>query len=1549
MTDYNANVVRKLDAHGNTVMVLGSADATVPVTLYSPNGIAVAPHDGRVYFTESSASARRVQVFDSQGAPLGPFGSDGTGPGQFKNPVAIAIDSTRELLYVADNGSTSRRIQKFDYDGALVPGFELTGTAAGPFVGLQDIVVEPAGTLLVMDATTGVTGVAKLHRFTADGTHVAPSMDIKPFIGTAKGLALDADGNILVADYGATKRVVRFSPSGARLDEWSAPGAWDVAIRPDGSAVTVNRANNRLDFWNRAAGGASLAFSAPAPSNTDGVFDLPASVAYGADGSLYVADTRNNRLQRLAPTGAHLSTVATYGFGPGVALSTPTAVVVEPAGTVLVSTKDTVVRYSAGLEYREHFGAGVVGEVAGIAVGPAGRVFVTDRLKNRVHVFEPDGTRVDYWPDDDTPSAEIGDLSAPQGIAFARDGTLWVAESGNRRLQRFTVSGDSLSIAQYHDNGTQLFSSPSGLALGDAGDVWVTDTGLHAVVRLNPSGTFEGLWGGRSGVGPNKFNAPGGIAVGPNGEILVADTGNSRLMRAVRPVVVDTTPPTIQVGGVPDGWTKGPVSVSLSALDEGTIPCEVLYSLDGSVPSIVSTGAVTISAEGTTTLRYSSRDAAGNEATGSAVIRIDKTGPVISHNAPEGWVDTAVDVSIAAVDALNDVAGIEYRYLPDGDWTEGTDFLVRGDGTHRIEVRATDAVGNQSSRIIELRINTSGIRVYAVGLDGWTTEPVMLTLLAEPSSPIYWGLGADEPINLYETPLLFDEEGVTTVNFAAERPQPPGGRTATNSALVCIDRTPPTVSDDAPSEVVRGPVTVTFGSDDGEGSGVRDTQYCLNGGDWQYGDTVLIAPEGATLVEYRAVDGVGLESAIGSCAVVIDNTPPTVSHEAPAGWVKGSAVVTLTADEGSILYSTDGSSPTTEYTAPLAISSQGPTLVRYRGRDAAGNLSTIQDVRVEVDKLGPMLMTNAVPAYEGTATVTISASDAHSGLKQMRYRVNGGEWRTSAVSPMVLDPIGAAGSYTVEYDALDVLDNQTSGRVTFEVREPAVPDTAPPVTTASGVPESWSRVPVTITLSADDDSDVQTLYRLGDRPEAIYVTPIPVSQDGETVFRFYSVDSENNVEDERLVTVRIDKGAPGVPGPAFVEELSATTAHIIWGPSLDPVSGVSHYVVTDETGRSLMTGQPSAHFTGLTPGSAKTFTILAVDFAGNVSEPRSLSVTLPGSEVSAPVASSASAVQVGLPVEMFAGEGRIGTAVVTLEGVTRSGSMTLSRFEMPEAPPPSKRMFGPGILLAFDGENVGRRAVTMPYDPRIPSKRASALTVMSRSGGQWQAVQSWVDTVHHTISFYPSSFGTFWVMEPATASTTAVISAPQTIKVGYGVSARITARLADANGEALVGYRVALERSSGTGWVRVGSMYPVSGTPGAYTLTQKPYQGTATTYRTVLEGTGLYAAASAGTVVIPKAKLTRPRTPTTGLRRYKAFYTTGTMAPAHQGRVKLYFERYSSGRWRVQKYVTVTASSSGAYRARTSLKAGKWRVRATHLDAGHLATSSAWSRTFTVR
>ncbi len=114
---------------------------------------------------------------------------------------------------------------------------------------------------------------------------------------------------------------------------------------------------------------------------------------------------------------------------------------------------------------------------------------------------------------------------------------------------------------------------------------------------------------------------------------------------------------------------------------------------------------------------------AGNvgPATG-ATISIDTSGPSLSDDAPAGWVNHAVTVTLGAQDTLSGVAKLEYK-LDKGAWGPGSSVLAKApangsnDGVHTIAYRAIDNVGNVSERSCTVKIDTQGPLVTALPLD----------------------------------------------------------------------------------------------------------------------------------------------------------------------------------------------------------------------------------------------------------------------------------------------------------------------------------------------------------------------------------------------------------------------------------------------------------------------------------------------------------------------------------------------------------------------------------------------------------------------------------------------------------------------------------------------------------------------------------------------------------------------------------------------------------------------------------------------------------------
>ena len=166
-----------------------------------------------------------------------------------------------------------------------------------------------------------------------------------------------------------------------------------------------------------------------------------------------------------------------------------------------------------------------------------GDVFVANRESNQVEVFSPSGSYIYAFGKNGTAD---GDFSFPQGIAFdPTNGTLLVDDSGNDRIQRFTMSAGNTGVmwdANYGSKGMGKtapageLNNPTGIAVAPDGTIWVADTVNNRIQSLSTSGTWT-VFTITTGSGHQTgFKVPWGVTVAPDGSIWVADTGNNRVV-----------------------------------------------------------------------------------------------------------------------------------------------------------------------------------------------------------------------------------------------------------------------------------------------------------------------------------------------------------------------------------------------------------------------------------------------------------------------------------------------------------------------------------------------------------------------------------------------------------------------------------------------------------------------------------------------------------------------------------------------------------------------------------------------------------------------------------------------------------------------------------------------------------------------------------------------------------------------------------------------------------------------------------------------------------
>jgi uncharacterized protein (TIGR03663 family) len=179
-------------------------------------------------------------------------------------------------------------------------------------------------------------------------------------------------------------------------------------------------------------------------------------------------------------------------------------------------------------------GEGQMSSPRAVAVGPDGLLYVADSGNNRVQVLDEAGNFVRAWG---SAGSGPGQFQEPWGIAVSGDGRVYVADTWNHRVQVFDSQGNYLfGWGQFADTQGQAdgqpgaFWGPRDLALDADGNVYVADTGNKRIQEFTADGEFLGQWGG-AGATPGRFDEPTGVAVGPDGSIYVADTWNRRVQK----------------------------------------------------------------------------------------------------------------------------------------------------------------------------------------------------------------------------------------------------------------------------------------------------------------------------------------------------------------------------------------------------------------------------------------------------------------------------------------------------------------------------------------------------------------------------------------------------------------------------------------------------------------------------------------------------------------------------------------------------------------------------------------------------------------------------------------------------------------------------------------------------------------------------------------------------------------------------------------------------------------------------------------------------------
>ena len=317
-------------------------------------------------------------------------------------------------------------------------------------------------------------------------------------------------------------------------------------------------------------------------------FNNPVGVAVDASGNVYVADSGNNVIRKISPSGV-VTTLPNSGIigaldgyldSSIVSFNGPTGVAVDTAGNVYVADRGnyvvriisttgkviTLVRpgyigiYPLILPpnlFDEFTGA------SGIAVGLSGYLYWGDWPEESIEYLSPLTLWVNTVAGGETCCYVTGSANGigynasfnnPAGVAVDASENIYVADAGNNLIRKINSSPAMLGLtiangvvttlagsgAHGSDNGDGTlasFNNPTGVAVDMAGNVYVADAGNNMIRKIDPSGAVSALAGSgqpgaANGIGAlATFNHPTGVAVDASGNVYVADAGNNLIRK----------------------------------------------------------------------------------------------------------------------------------------------------------------------------------------------------------------------------------------------------------------------------------------------------------------------------------------------------------------------------------------------------------------------------------------------------------------------------------------------------------------------------------------------------------------------------------------------------------------------------------------------------------------------------------------------------------------------------------------------------------------------------------------------------------------------------------------------------------------------------------------------------------------------------------------------------------------------------------------------------------------------------------------------------------
>jgi sugar lactone lactonase YvrE len=573
IVDTGNSVIRKVTAATGVITTVagngssgysGDGGLATSAELNGPRGIAL-DGAGNLYIADAyNHVIREVTATGviSTVAGNGSFGYAGDAgaatSASLSDPFGVAVDAAGDL-YIADTYNSVVR------EVAAANGFINTVAGNGSFGYSGD---NSLATSAELNAPFGVTVDGAGNLYIADGQNsvIREVTAATGFISTVAG-----SGNFgYSGDSGPATSASLFYPFGITVD-----GAGNLYIADTENSV-IRMVTAATGLIGTVVGGGNAGYVGDGGAATGADLNFPQAIAVDGGGNLYIADTDNSVIRKVSAATGVISTVAgngSYGYaGDGGAatsaeLNEPQAIAVDGGGNLYIAdTNNRVIRKVAAngiistvagtgsYGYAGDGGAATSAELSspyGIAVDAAGNLYIADTYNEVVRkvtvatgiISTVAGNGSGGYAGDGGP-ATSAELSSPEGIAVDGAGNLYIADTYNSVIRKVTAATGFISTVAGNgnfgysgDGGPAIsaeLSNPDGVAVDAGGNLYIADTNNLVIRRVTPTGVISTVVGngnyGFSGDGGAATSAeladPYGVAASSSGLFYIADTNN---------------------------------------------------------------------------------------------------------------------------------------------------------------------------------------------------------------------------------------------------------------------------------------------------------------------------------------------------------------------------------------------------------------------------------------------------------------------------------------------------------------------------------------------------------------------------------------------------------------------------------------------------------------------------------------------------------------------------------------------------------------------------------------------------------------------------------------------------------------------------------------------------------------------------------------------------------------------------------------------------------------------------------------------------------------